>query len=137
MIRFFELIQRKSFNIFGNRGVNGIDGQLSSAIGIAEGLNAPLFCILGDITAKYDLSAFQDLPKNLKLIIINNKGGRIFEMLKLDPRIILSHEDNFSNISKAFNLSYSNKLSDLNSHQVIELFPNQDETREFIGEWEK
>ncbi len=137
VIRFFELVQRKRFHVFGNRGVNGIDGQLSTACGIAQGLKTPLYCILGDMTTKYDLSALENLPENLKLIIINNKGGRIFDMLKLDSRIILSHEKHFKKITEAFDLSYSNNLSDLDLHQVIELCPDQNQTRNFLGAWER
>jgi 2-succinyl-5-enolpyruvyl-6-hydroxy-3-cyclohexene-1-carboxylate synthase len=135
VIRFFEMTQKKFFHVFGNRGVNGIDGQLATAIGMAEGRGGgPLYCILGDLTTRYDLSSLLNLPKNLKLIIINNKGGRIFEMLKLNPQIILSHEDNFSQLSSALGLSYSNDLRDLNTHQVLELFPNQEETNKFLQE---
>ncbi len=137
VIRFFELTQHKNFHLFGNRGVNGIDGQLATAIGMAESFKGPLFCILGDLTTKYDLSSLEYLPSNLKLIIINNLGGRIFEMLKLNPQIILPHDKNFKDISHAFNLYYSNKLDDLFTHQVIELFPNQIETNLFLKEWEK
>ncbi len=54
VIRFFELTQTKNFEIFGNRGVNGIDGQLASAIGLAMGTKDDVYCILGDVTTFYD-----------------------------------------------------------------------------------
>lgn len=135
IIRFFELTQTKRFRIQGNRGVNGIDGQLATAIGIAETTPETVYCILGDITTRYDLSALAELPQNLKLIIVNNRGGRIFDMLKLDRRIVLEHESDFSLIVPAMGLSYSGNLSDLKTHQVIELRPVKDETDQFLSEW--
>lgn len=135
IIRFFELAQTKKFRIFGNRGVNGIDGQLASAIGLAEGMSSTVYCILGDLTTLYDLSSMREMPENLKLIIMNNKGGRIFDMLKLDKRIVMEHGLNFLDISQGFKLTYSNELKELPSTQVLELFPNQDQTTGFLQEW--
>lgn len=135
IIRFFEMVQTKRFRIDGNRGVNGIDGQLATAIGIADTTKETVYCILGDITTRYDLSALAEMPKNLKLIIMNNRGGRIFDMLKLDKRIILEHERDFSAIAPAMGLTYSPNLVDLKTHQVIELRPSQDETEKFLSEW--
>lgn len=135
IIRFFELVQTKRHRIHGNRGVNGIDGQLATAIGIAATTRENIYCILGDITTRYDLTSLSDLPGNLKLIIINNQGGRIFDMLSLDKRIVLEHERDFKTLVPAFGLSYSQSLADLKTHQVIELRPSQDETNKLLAEW--
>lgn len=137
VIRFFELVQNNHFRVFGNRGVNGIDGQLATAIGLAHSTQEIIWCILGDVTALYDLSSFTDLPKNLKLIIINNRGGRIFDVLKLDSRIILEHQNDFSKIAEATGNTYSQDLKDKDSVQIIELFPDLEQTHLFLSEWEK
>lgn len=137
VIRFFELTQTRNFEIFGNRGVNGIDGQLASAIGLAMGTKDDIYCILGDVTTFYDLSSMREMPANLHLIIMNNKGGRIFDMLKLDKRIVLEHEKDFKDICQGMKLTYSNKLTDLKSFQVIELFPLRSESESFLKEWTK
>ncbi len=135
IIRFFELVQTKRHRIEGNRGVNGIDGQLATAIGLAGSTKENVYCILGDITTRYDLTSLSDLPSNLKLIIVNNHGGRIFDMLTLDKRIVLEHERDFGALVPAFGLTYSQDLTDLKTHQVIELRPSQDETGKFLAEW--
>jgi 2-succinyl-5-enolpyruvyl-6-hydroxy-3-cyclohexene-1-carboxylate synthase len=135
VIRFFELVQSKCFQVFGNRGVNGIDGQLSTAIGLAHALKNPLTCILGDYTTFYDLSALRDLPLNFQLIIMNNKGGRIFDMLSLDKRIVMEHTKDFQSIASGLNLTYSNHISDFGKAQVLELTPNQNDTEAFLREW--
>lgn len=132
IIRFFELMQTKRFRVEGNRGVNGIDGQLATAIGLASTTKENVYCILGDITTKYDLSSLSEMPKNLKLIIINNCGGRIFDMLKLDKRIVLEHEQDFSRIAPAMGLTYGTSLND---QQVTELRPSREETQAFLQEW--
>ncbi len=135
VVRFFELTQRKRLSVFGNRGVNGIDGQLASAIGLASGLSHPLTCILGDVTTFYDLSSLRDLPPNLNLIIMNNRGGRIFDLLNLDKRIVLEHKEDFRSIVHGLGLSYSNDLSDFGRVKVLELFPDGDEGKHFLKEW--
>lgn len=137
VIRFFELTQRKSFKTFGNRGVNGIDGQLASAIGLAMGVKENVYCLLGDVTTFYDLSSLREMPQNLKVIIVNNSGGRIFDMLNLDKRIILEHEHDFRDICGGLKLSYSQELADLEKVQVLELRPRPSETAHFLAEWNK
>ena len=137
VIRFFELAQTRNLSTFGNRGVNGIDGQLASAIGLAMGTRKNVYCFLGDVTTFYDLSSLRDIPSNLYLIIMNNRGGRIFDMMKLDKRIILEHENDFQRISEALNLTYSNEIKEFGKVQVLELFPNKQQTDQFLMEWDK
>lgn len=137
VVRFFELMQKKNFNVYGNRGVNGIDGQLASAIGLAMGTKEEVYCILGDVTTFYDLSSLREMPKNLNLLIMNNGGGRIFDMLNLDKRIVMEHEKNFQDISRGLGVTYSQKMSDFGKVQVVELFPEQSQTELFLAEWNK
>lgn len=134
VIRNFELVQTKAFRVFGNRGVNGIDGQLSSAIGLAEEMTEIVYCILGDLTLRYDLTALMGLPKNLKVIVINNRGGRIFESLNLDPRIVLSHEENFEAIARAFRIRYGSTSEDIPGAQLIEIFTDLSQSQALMKE---
>ncbi|MFA5584719.1 MAG: thiamine pyrophosphate-binding protein [Bacteriovoracaceae bacterium] len=132
VIRYFEMVQNKAFQVFGARGINGIDGQIAQSIGIAEGTSEKVFCIVGDMTAQYDLNSIRHLPKNLTLVIINNGGGRIFETLKLKPIMVMEHDFSFKDISQAFAKTYSNEIS---HHQVLELLPKQSDTRSLLSEW--
>lgn len=137
VIRFFELLQNRRLSVFGNRGVNGIDGQLSTAIGMAAATNKTVYCFLGDLTTYYDLSSLRDIPENLKLIILNNGGGKIFEMMKLDPRIYLNHFETFEHIAGAFHLSYAqNDAGRLEQVKILELISNPNETKAFLEEWD-
>lgn len=137
VVRFFELTQTKKLNVYGNRGVNGIDGQLASAIGLAMAAEKHVYCILGDVTTFYDLSSMREMPANLSLIVVNNKGGRIFDMLKLDKRIVLEHENDFKDISQGMNLTYSNDIKDFGKVQVLEIFPDRIQSEHFLKEWSK
>jgi len=131
------LTQRKHQEVHGNRGVNGIDGQLASAIGLAMGTTRKVTCVLGDVTTFYDLSSLREMPDNLNLIIMNNKGGRIFDMLKLDKRIVLEHGNDFKDICAGLKLSYSQDLGDFDKVQVLELFPAREQGEMFLKEWNK
>jgi 2-succinyl-5-enolpyruvyl-6-hydroxy-3-cyclohexene-1-carboxylate synthase len=137
VIRFFELTQNKNLFVHGNRGVNGIDGQLATAIGLATGTKADVYCILGDVTTFYDLSSLREMPENLHLVVMNNKGGRIFDMLKLDKRIVLEHENNFKDIAEGLHLSYSNDIHDFGKVKVLELFPDRTQSDQMLKEWMK
>lgn len=70
-----------------NRGVNGIDGVVSTAYGLA--LAEPSrqhYCLLGDVAALHDLGGFVlpkgETPVNLHFVIVNNDGGGIFSTLE-------------------------------------------------------
>jgi len=75
---------------FFNRGANGIDGTLSTALGVAHG-NRPAVLLTGDLALLHDTNGFLLRPKlrgSLTVVLINNHGGGIFEMLpvaKFDP----------------------------------------------------
>jgi 2-succinyl-5-enolpyruvyl-6-hydroxy-3-cyclohexene-1-carboxylate synthase len=69
-----------------NRGVNGIDGVVSTAIGASLVNNKPTFAFLGDIAALHDLNSFI-IPKlekvpDITFIITDNNGGGIFNTLE-------------------------------------------------------
>jgi 2-succinyl-5-enolpyruvyl-6-hydroxy-3-cyclohexene-1-carboxylate synthase len=73
----------KSIEVFCNRGTSGIDGSTSTAIGAAVGSKKPTVLITGDISFLYDSNALWNnyIPKNFKIILINNGGGGIFRIL--------------------------------------------------------
>jgi 2-succinyl-5-enolpyruvyl-6-hydroxy-3-cyclohexene-1-carboxylate synthase len=73
----------KSIEVFCNRGTSGIDGSTSTAIGAAVGSKKPTVLITGDVSFLYDSNALWNnyIPKNFKIILINNGGGGIFRIL--------------------------------------------------------
>ncbi|MEG4027028.1 MULTISPECIES: 2-succinyl-5-enolpyruvyl-6-hydroxy-3-cyclohexene-1-carboxylic-acid synthase [unclassified Microcoleus] len=89
-VEFFWKPNNLEIKPFVNRGANGIDGTLSTALGVAH-RNQSSIMLTGDLTLLHDTNGF--LIKNkfvghLTIILINNNGGGIFEMLpvaKFDP----------------------------------------------------
>ena len=72
-----------------NRGINGIEGSLSTALGYAMGDERPQFIICGDLSFFYDMNALwqSGLLKNVRILLLNNGTGGIFKTLstpKLD-----------------------------------------------------
>jgi 2-succinyl-5-enolpyruvyl-6-hydroxy-3-cyclohexene-1-carboxylate synthase len=67
-----------------NRGANGIDGTLSTALGLAQGDRRPAVLLTGDLALLHDTNGFLSVPKfkgSLTIVLINNNGGGIFEHL--------------------------------------------------------
>ena len=83
-IRYAQLFDiDKSIEVFSNRGTSGIDGSTSTAIGASVGSQKSTVLITGDIGFLYDSNALWNnyIPKNFKIILINNGGGGIFRIL--------------------------------------------------------
>ena len=83
-IRYAQLFAiDPSIEVFCNRGTSGIDGSTSTAIGAAVGSQKPTVLITGDVSFLYDSNALWNnyIPKNFKIILINNGGGGIFRIL--------------------------------------------------------
>ncbi|MFT4597811.1 MAG: 2-succinyl-5-enolpyruvyl-6-hydroxy-3-cyclohexene-1-carboxylate synthase [Bacteroidia bacterium] len=66
-----------------NRGTSGIDGSTSTAVGNAMLAKEDVYLITGDVAFFYDINALynESLPQNLKIILLNNGAGGIFEMI--------------------------------------------------------
>ena len=75
----------KKINIYANRGASGIDGLISTALGISYvNHSSRNLLILGDVSFFYDVNALQLIKNynfNLSIVIINNNGGQIFSTL--------------------------------------------------------
>ena len=70
-------------SVYCNRGVNGIDGSLSTAAGFSAVEESMVFCVIGDLSFFYDQNALwnQNLKGNLRIILLNNGMGGIFQQL--------------------------------------------------------
>jgi 2-succinyl-5-enolpyruvyl-6-hydroxy-3-cyclohexene-1-carboxylate synthase len=80
---FFNLT--KNLRLHTNRGVAGIDGCTSTAVGHALSIRNRVTLVTGDVAFLYDingLATVQKLPDNLRIIVINNGGGGIFRWLE-------------------------------------------------------
>jgi 2-succinyl-5-enolpyruvyl-6-hydroxy-3-cyclohexene-1-carboxylate synthase len=67
-----------------NRGANGIDGVVSTAVGVALGSAAPTALLIGDIALLHDtngLLAVRERAVDLTIVVVDNDGGGIFSFL--------------------------------------------------------
>lgn len=80
---FFTTTSKK-INILANRGANGIDGVVSSALGTAASTDKHVTLLIGDLSFFHDLNgllAAKQYKLNLTILLINNNGGGIFSFL--------------------------------------------------------
>lgn len=126
-IRYWQMLRRFDVKTYCSRGANGIDGQLSTALGLAYNTDEKVHCILGDLTFLYDLSSlYYEWPQNFQLYVVNNSGGRIFERVKVPKELVLEHTNKFSELFRFFD----------KEQQALEFIPNQDQTRNFWQAWD-
>jgi len=72
--------------LYGNRGVNGIDGTLGTALGIAHHSKGPSFLLTGELAFLHDSNALlssRHFSGSLTVFLVNNQGGGIFENLSV------------------------------------------------------
>lgn len=77
-----------------NRGVSGIDGCTSTAIGASLEYNDVTLLITGDMSAQYDIGALaiRDIPTRFKMIVICNGGGGIFRFINSTSKLPILDE---------------------------------------------
>ncbi len=114
-VRYSQLFGVKEwFTYRSNRGVSGIDGQISTAAGTALADKSKLnVLITGDLGFFYDLNGLTYAPSNLKIILINNGGGGIFRFIPgpdsspfLEKFFEAKHNRKAEDFVKAFGIKY-------------------------------
>lgn len=130
---FFASNMEKEITVFHNRGASGIDGILSTALGIAYSSAKPTVLLTGDLAFYYDLTSLLSAKQyNIPLIIIlvNNNGGGIFQFLPIskykdvfEQFFTMPHSLSFKNFVKEFGGNYSllKKQSDFKKHLTAAL----------------
>ena len=133
VVRYIQLFnQNKELTYFGNRGVAGIDGSTSTAIGAAWKTKKPTLLISGDLSFHYDSNAFWNnyLSSQLKVIVINNGGGGIFRIIDgskdtehLQKFFETSHSSkSIKGIAELYNLNYFSATNNDELNRTLPLF---------------
>lgn len=137
-IRYGQLIDiDDTIEVFCNRGTSGIDGSTSTAIGAAVGNEKQTVFVTGDISFLYDSNALWNsyIPKNFKIILINNGGGGIFRILPghqekpvFNTYFETSHKLTAEHLAKMYGFDYlaAHDIQSLDSG--IQSLYNSDET---------
>ncbi len=124
-----------------NRGTSGIDGCTSTALGSATASpNTQHIFISGDVSFIYDSNAMwtNPFPQNLKIIVLDNKGGGIFKIIdgskssdQLERYFEAKHSANVTDIAKGFGMAvYAAKKSQDYQEKIIDFF--QDEKAQLL-----
>jgi 2-succinyl-5-enolpyruvyl-6-hydroxy-3-cyclohexene-1-carboxylate synthase len=101
--------------IYCNRGVNGIEGSLSTAAGFSLATDRRVYCIIGDLSFFYDQNALwnQALRGNLRILLLNNGGGGIFRKFDrlrqspaAEPLVMAAHTTSARGICEENDIEY-------------------------------
>lgn len=119
--------------VYGNRGVSGIEGSVSTAIGASSVTKGSTVLICGDMSMAYDLNSLS-LPQAgdaMKLIVIDNQGGGIFRFIPttsgLEERekyFCVSPELPLRKIAESFAWKYFEADSEMSLENIIKKFYN-------------
>jgi 2-succinyl-5-enolpyruvyl-6-hydroxy-3-cyclohexene-1-carboxylate synthase len=99
-----------------SRGANGIDGIVSTALGIAHGSGGPTLAVLGDLAFLHDVGGLQAahlVRSPALLLVLNNNGGGIFAQLpiarfeSLSPLFETPHDAALEHASRLFGLPHA------------------------------
>lgn len=123
-------VSENSFQIFGNRGVNGIDGILSTVAGLAMQTKARTYLLVGDLTLFHDMNGLQllkayQLP--VTILLLNNNAGGIFSFLSqrsltaddFDPLFATPLDLDFAQVAKTYELAYQKVESEADFEQAM------------------
>ena len=110
--------------VYCNRGVNGIEGSLSTAAGFSVVTDETVYCVIGDLSFFYDQNALwnQNLCGNLRILLLNNGRGGIFNLLKgleespaRDQFVAAEHHTSAEGICQQNHITY---LKAANMHEM-------------------
>jgi len=135
----------KAFHVTASRGLNGIDGQISTFLGLCTKVRDN-WAIVGDLTALYDFAALwmvHKLPEiPLKIIVMNNGGGKLFARIYKDPIFQQNHTFNFEHFAKNWRIPYLRsdgcvpETSRLPNQVFVEICPDEKATEAFWMEYD-
>ena len=137
--------EAKEFIVNASRGINGIDGQISTCLGLAKA-GSSNWGIFGDLTTLYDMAGLWILSHlenlSLNLVVINNGGGKIFDRMFEDKAMLNAHGINFEPLAKLWSLPYEQwrtvPLDDLNKgSRIIEIVPDNEASNRFLDKLAK
>ncbi|KIL43951.1 2-succinyl-5-enolpyruvyl-6-hydroxy-3-cyclohexene-1-carboxylic-acid synthase [Jeotgalibacillus soli] len=141
--------EASSLSIWANRGANGIDGVVSTALGISSVSEEPVYLLIGDLSFFHDLNGLlvsKQHANNLRIIVLNNNGGGIFSYLpqSSEPKHFETlfgtpTELDFEHAARLYGASYERVIdpeqldaalqaqSEVRGVSIIEVMTNRDE----------
>ena len=131
-VRYLNLFDPYNTVIYNsNRGVSGIDGCTSTALGAAWVNDKQTVLVSGDVSFLYDSNALwiENQNPNLRMIVVNNSGGGIFRFIdgpsktnQLEKFFEAKHQTELSHLSKAYNINYGKAQNEEELIKELEQF---------------
>ncbi|MDP1828384.1 MAG: 2-succinyl-5-enolpyruvyl-6-hydroxy-3-cyclohexene-1-carboxylic-acid synthase [Archangium sp.] len=115
-------IRGQPLRVFTNRGVNGIDGITSTALGVAAGTGRPTALLIGDVALLHDLSGLLIARRHalsLTMVVVNNDGGGIFHFLPIATRT--PHFEQLFGTPHGVDLAHAASLANATLHRPGDL----------------
>ncbi len=104
-------------HVYGNRGASGIDGIVSSALGVQVGSGKKTVAVLGDIALCHDMNGLLAAAKyelDVTFVVIHNDGGGIFQALAIHDHepaftsyFVTPHGLDFGDVAKVYGIPHS------------------------------
>lgn len=155
----FLTTERKDLQVFANRGANGIDGVMSTALGFSKGRPArKAYILIGDLAFLHDVNAFIATRYQIcdvTVVVLNNDGGGIFSYLP-QSTVDAHYEElfgtptglTFEQVAKMYDFEYVKATTveqfeaaiqvDTSGMRIIEAFTNREEnTAEHRALWKR
>ena len=156
-VRYIQLFSNMSTITYNsNRGVSGIDGSSSTAVGAANVTSKNTLLVTGDLSFIYDQNSLwnDELPSNLKIVVINNQGGGIFNIIpgpKTTPyakkHFETAHELSLEKIAATYKINYQfannendaikslDNIMNSNHMEILELFTGKSKNEEILNDY--
>ena len=141
LAQYFDI--DSSVQIYCNRGVNGIDGCVSTFIGQSAVTDKLSFIIVGDLTFFYDMNALWNryVGKNVRIMLINNSGAALFHFnqgLKnfptLNEKVAAEHTATAKGWAESLNINYIESRNKEEFDKNLKVFLNEHSDRPILFE---
>jgi len=136
-IRYAQICNlNPTVSVLSNRGTNGIDGSMSTAVGYAAANKGLTFLLIGDLSFFYDINALwnKQISKNLRILLVNNGGGNMFHLINgpqqseaMEGYIACHHQESAKDRVLAFGLHYLSATNFDELDRCLPYFCNPDE----------
>ena len=115
---------RTGLRVHANRGANGIDGVVSTAVGIALATRQPTTLLIGDIALLHDVNGLIGLVSreiDLRIVVIDNNGGGIFSFLPQAQNLESSKFEKIFGTPHGVNLKMVAQAHQIDTHEVANM----------------
>ncbi len=135
----------REFQMYASRGLNGIDGQISTFLGLSQP-GQENWAILGDLTTLYDMAGPWILGQmsgiKVNIVVINNGGGKIFSGMFPQDEFQNLHSHHFEPLAQMWGLHYERLEhivpgTEISKNRLIEICPDNAATARFAEKYKK